>query len=171
MNKVILIGNLSKDVEKRQTQNGNVVANFSIAVSRTFSDETDFFNITVWGNQAENCAKYLKKGSKVGIVGALQNRSYEANDGTKRTKNTSVTPASNPNLYHGAYDNLRLLDLIAIIIPMSCVISVIAAHDINSIAPEVFSTIIEYGKSSSKNSALKTTNIKYVISHPKYSAK
>jgi single-strand DNA-binding protein len=85
MNKVILIGNLSKDVEKRQTQNGNVVANFSIAVSRTFSDETDFHNITVWGNQAENCAKYLKKGSKVGIVGALQNRSYEANDGTKRT--------------------------------------------------------------------------------------
>lgn len=85
MNKVILIGNLSKDVEMRQTNNGKAVANFSIAVSRTFSDETDFFNVTVWGNQAENCAKYLKKGSKVGIVGYLYNNTYEAKDGTKRT--------------------------------------------------------------------------------------
>ena len=85
MNKFICTGNLSKDVEKRETNNGKAVANFSIAVSRPFSDETDFFNVTVWGNQAENCAKYLKKGSKVGIVGTLQNRSYEANDGTKRT--------------------------------------------------------------------------------------
>lgn len=85
MNKVIITGNLSKDVEKRETNNGKAVANFSIAVSRPFSDETNYFNVTVWGNQAENCAKYLKKGSKVGIVGTLQNRSYEANDGTKRT--------------------------------------------------------------------------------------
>jgi single-strand DNA-binding protein len=85
MNKIILTGNLTRDLEMRQTNNGKAVANFSIAVSRPFSDETDFFNVTVWGNQAENCAKYLKKGSKVGIVGALQNRSYEANDGTKRT--------------------------------------------------------------------------------------
>ena len=85
MNKIILIGNLSKDVEMRQTNNGKAVANFSIAVGRTFSNETDFFNVTVWNNQAENCVKYLKKGSKVGIVGTLQNRSYEANDGIKRT--------------------------------------------------------------------------------------
>jgi single-strand DNA-binding protein len=85
MNKIILTGNLTRDLEMRQTNNGKAVANFSIAVSRPFSDETDFFNVTVWGNQAENCAKYLKKGSKVGIVGTLQNRSYEANDGTKRT--------------------------------------------------------------------------------------
>ena len=85
MNKFLCTGNLTRDVEKRETNNGKAVANFSIAVSRPLSDETDFFNVTVWGNQAENCAKYLKKGSKVGIVGSLQNRSYEANDGTKRT--------------------------------------------------------------------------------------
>jgi single-strand DNA-binding protein len=85
MNKIIITGNISRDIEKRETNNGKAVANFSIAVSRPFGDETDFFNVVVWGNQAENCAKYLKKGSKVGIVGTLQNRSYEANDGTKRT--------------------------------------------------------------------------------------
>ena len=81
----MLIGNLTRDVEKRETETGKTVANFSIAVGRAFSDETDFFNITVWEKQAENCAKYLKKGSKVGIVGTLQNRSYKANDGVKRT--------------------------------------------------------------------------------------
>lgn len=85
MNKVMLIGNLTRDVEKRETETGKTVANFSIAVGRTFSDETDFFNVTVWEKQAENCAKYLKKGSKVGIVGTLQNRSYKANDCVKRT--------------------------------------------------------------------------------------
>lgn len=85
MNKVILIGNLTKDLETRETPSGKTVANFSIAVNRPFSNDTDFFNITVWDKQAENCAKFLKKGSKVGIVGYLYNRSYEANDGTKRT--------------------------------------------------------------------------------------
>lgn len=85
MNKVMLIGNLSKDVEKRETNNGKAVANFSIAVAKFGGEGADFFNVVVWGNQAENCAKYLKKGSKVGIVGSLQNRSYEATDGTKRT--------------------------------------------------------------------------------------
>ena len=85
MNKVILIGNLVRDLETRETPSGKTVANFSIAVNRPFSNDTDFFNITVWDKQAENCAKFLKKGSKVGIVGYLYNRSYEANDGTKRT--------------------------------------------------------------------------------------
>lgn len=85
MNKVILVGNLTRDVELRETQTGKNVATFSIAVNRPFSDQTDYFNITVWDKQGENCAKFLKKGSKVGIVGYLYNRSYEANDGTKRT--------------------------------------------------------------------------------------
>lgn len=85
MNKIIITGNISRDIETRQTASGKAVANFSIAVARFGGEDTDFFNVTVWGNQAENCAKYLKKGSKVGIVGTLQNRSYEANDGTKRT--------------------------------------------------------------------------------------
>lgn len=90
MNKVILIGNLTRDPELAETPSGIAVCKFGIAVSRDFTNadgerETDFFNITVWRGKAENCGKYLKKGNKVGIVGRLQNRSYEDKDGVKRT--------------------------------------------------------------------------------------
>lgn len=89
MNKVILVGNLTKDPELSETPNGIAVCRFSIAVSRDFANadgnrETDFFNITVWRGRAENCGKYLKKGNKVAVVGSLQNRSYEDKDGVKR---------------------------------------------------------------------------------------
>lgn len=84
-NKAFLSGNLTKAPELRETPNGKSVATFSLAVKRDYSEETDFFNIVVWGKQAENCAKYLDKGSKVLVVGQLQNRSYEAKDGSKRT--------------------------------------------------------------------------------------
>ena len=90
MNKVWLIGNLTKDPELTETPNGVAVCKFSIAVSRDYSNsdgtrETDFFNITVWRGRAESCGRYLKKGSKVSVVGSLQNRSYEGQDGIKRT--------------------------------------------------------------------------------------
>jgi single-strand DNA-binding protein len=90
MNKCILIGNLTKDPELSTTSNGIAVCRFSIAVGRRFANaggerETDFFNIIVWRTQAENCGRYLKKGSKVAIVGSLQNRNYEDKDGNKRT--------------------------------------------------------------------------------------
>lgn len=90
MNKVFLIGNLTRDPEQTQTPSGVAVCKFSIAVSRDFKDsdgnrETDFFNITVWRGRAETCGKYLKKGNKVGIVGRIQNRSYETKEGDKRT--------------------------------------------------------------------------------------
>ena len=90
MNKVILIGNLTRDPEVSETPNGIALCRFSIAVNRNYSSsdgerQTDFFNITVWRTQAENCGRYLKKGSKVAIVGSLQNRSYEDKDGVKRT--------------------------------------------------------------------------------------
>ena len=89
MNKVYLIGNLTRDPELAETSSGIKVCRFAIAVNRTYAQsdgtrETDFFNITVWRNQAENCGRYLKKGSKVAIVGSLQNRSYEDKDGIKR---------------------------------------------------------------------------------------
>ena len=89
MNKVILIGNLTRDPELAETPSGVAVCRFSIAVTRDFANadgnrETDFFNITVWRTRAENCGKYLKKGNKVGIVGTLQNRTYEDKDGIKR---------------------------------------------------------------------------------------
>jgi single-strand DNA-binding protein len=90
MNKVWLIGNLTKDPELTETPNGIAVCKFSIAVSRDYSNsdgnrETDFFNVTVWRGRAESCGRYLKKGSKVSVVGSLQNRSYEDKDGIKRT--------------------------------------------------------------------------------------
>lgn len=89
MNKVILIGNLTRDPELSETPNGVAVCRFSIAVSRDYANadgnrETDFFNITVWRGRAENCGKYLKKGSKVAVVGSLQNRTYEDKEGTTR---------------------------------------------------------------------------------------
>ncbi len=89
MNKVILVGNLTRDPELSETPSGIAVCRFSIAVSRDYANsdgsrDTDFFNITVWRGRAENCGKYLKKGNKVAVVGSLQNRSYEDKDGIKR---------------------------------------------------------------------------------------
>ena len=89
MNKCILIGNLTKDPELSTTTNGVAVCRFAIAVSRRYSNsdgerETDFLNIVVWRSLGENCHKFLKKGSKVGVVGNIQSRSYDAADGTKR---------------------------------------------------------------------------------------
>ena len=89
MNKVILVGNLTRDPELSETNNGTAVCNFSIAVNRDYANadgerDTDFFNITVWRGRAETCGQYLKKGSKVGVIGSLQNRSYEDKDGVKR---------------------------------------------------------------------------------------
>ncbi len=89
MNKVVLIGNLTKDPELSQTNSGISFCRFTLAVPRRFSNsagerETDFLNIIVWRGQAENCHKYLKKGSKAGVVGTIQTGNYEAQDGTRR---------------------------------------------------------------------------------------
>jgi len=89
MNKLFLIGNLTRDPEASETASGVAFCRLGIAVNRPYQGSdgeraTDFFNITVWRAQAENCARYLKKGSKVAIVGSLQNRSYEDKDGNKR---------------------------------------------------------------------------------------
>ena len=90
MNRVIIIGNLTRDPESRQTPGGVSVCNLGIAVQREYANsdgnrEADYFNVTVWREKGENCQKYLKKGNKVAIVGSLQNRSYEDKDGVKRT--------------------------------------------------------------------------------------
>lgn len=89
MNKVLLCGNLTKDVELSTTNSGVSVGRFTIAVSRAYANqdgerETDFINIIVWRNTADNCAKFLKKGSKALVEGELHIRSYENNDGEKR---------------------------------------------------------------------------------------
>lgn len=89
MNKVILVGNLTKDPELTTTNNGISLCRFTLAVQRRFTSgdgerEADFINIVVWRGQADNCYKYLKKGSKAGVVGTLQTRAYDGNDGTRK---------------------------------------------------------------------------------------
>lgn len=88
MNRVYLIGNLTRDPELSTTTSGISVCRMSIAVSRRFANaegsrDVDFFNITAWRGTADNCAKFLKKGNKVAVSGSIQTRSYEKNDGTK----------------------------------------------------------------------------------------
>lgn len=89
MNRVVLIGRLSKDVDVRYTNTQKVVATFSLAVNREFKNangeyEADFFNVVMWGKPAELAGNTLKKGNKIAIDGRIQNRSYDAKDGTKR---------------------------------------------------------------------------------------
>jgi len=92
LNKVFLMGNLTRDPELRYTPNGSAVASFGLAVNRKYKqgdelkDETCFVDITVWGKQAENCAEYLSKGRGVLIEGRLSYRSWETDEGQKRSK-------------------------------------------------------------------------------------
>ena len=88
MNKIFLIGNLTRDPELNVVSTGVSVCRFSIAVSRRFANsdgnrEVDFINIVAWRGLADTCAKYLKKGNKVAICGNLQTRSYENKEGVK----------------------------------------------------------------------------------------
>ena len=89
MNKVWLIGNLTRDPELSETNSGISVCRISIAVNRRRTGDgepqTDFFNVTAWRGLADNVAKYCKKGNKIAVSGSIQIRQYEANDGTKRT--------------------------------------------------------------------------------------
>ena len=89
MNKVVLIGRLTRDPELRYTGSNLPVATFAIAVNRPFSNqagerEADFINIVVWRKQAENCKNYLTQGSQVAIEGRIQTRSYDDQNGQKR---------------------------------------------------------------------------------------
>ncbi len=91
-NKVLLMGNLTRDPELRYTSSGAAVASFGLAVNRKFKqgeewkDEVCFVDITVWGKQGENCAQYLNKGSLVFLEGRLNYQTWEADGGQKRNK-------------------------------------------------------------------------------------
>ncbi len=89
MNKVFLIGRLTRDPELRYTGSNTAVASFSLAVNRNFTNqagerEADFINIVVWRKQAENVKNYLSQGSQVAIEGRIQTRSYDDQEGKKR---------------------------------------------------------------------------------------
>ena len=88
MNKVILMGRLTRDPEVRYTTNTNaLVCSFSLAVNRRFKSEgqpdADFINIVSWGKTAEFCSKYFTKGQQVGVIGRMQTRNYDDKDGKK----------------------------------------------------------------------------------------
>ena len=83
MNRITLIGNLTKDPETRTTPNGNTVCSFTVAVNRkkVSEQQTDFFRVNAWGKLGELCARFLNKGRKVAVVGELQARTYDNKDG------------------------------------------------------------------------------------------
>lgn len=87
MNKVILLGNMTKDPELKYTSTNKPVVTFSLAINREFGEGTDFFTLQAWNNTAEFIAKYFRKGSRLAIVGRLQNRTWQDNEG----KNHNVT--------------------------------------------------------------------------------
>ena len=90
MNKVFLIGNLTRDPELTETPSGVAVCHFAIAVNRGYASQdgerqTDFFNCTAWRGQAETIARYTKKGNKLCVIGSVEIREYEDNTGARRT--------------------------------------------------------------------------------------
>src|SRR3989338_8814532 len=91
-NKVLILGNLTRDPELRYIPSGQAVTSFTVAVNRTYlantgekKEEVSFIRVVVWGRHGEVCNEYLKKGSSVFVEGRLQSRSWEAQDGTKRS--------------------------------------------------------------------------------------
>jgi single-strand DNA-binding protein len=91
INRVVLVGNLTRDPELRHTPSGTAVCSLRLAVntrrkdeSGQWTDKPNYFDITVWGQQGENCAQYLSKGRPVAIDGRLEWREWEAQDGAKR---------------------------------------------------------------------------------------
>lgn len=120
MNKVILMGRLTKDPELRTTPQGLSVCSFSMAVNRRFAKEgqqnADFINCTAWRNTAEFIAKYFSKGNMISVVGSIQSRSWEDTNGKKQyatdvvveeayftgsKENTSSSPSAMPTGFEG----------------------------------------------------------------------
>lgn len=115
MNKAILIGNLTRDPEMRTTASGINWCTFTLAVNRRVPNqqgvrEADFINIVVWRQTADLCGRYLTKGSKACVVGQIQSRSYDAQDGTKRYVTEVVAdeveflPSGTPGGGRSSYD-------------------------------------------------------------------
>lgn len=121
INKVILVGRITRDPELRYTSSNIPFVQFTLAVNRIFQSrdgnrEADFINCTVWRNQAENLAKYIKKGALLGVEGSIQVNSYDDNNGVRRTSTTVVCDniqyleprsSSGRSDYSSPYDDLN----------------------------------------------------------------
>ena len=113
LNRIVIIGRLTRDPEMRQTPSGMAVCTFTLAVDRSFKSangerETDFIPVVAWRQLGENCAQYLAKGKLAAVDGRLQIRTYQAQDGSKRTAAEVVadnvrflSPKSEPNVDDG----------------------------------------------------------------------
>lgn len=117
MNKITIIGNLTRDPELRTTQSGVQVCSFTVAVNRRRTDgnqpEADFFRVTAWRKLAENCGKYLAKGRKVAVVGSVSVSTYQGNDG--QTKASMEVTADDiefltPKGEESAFDTMKKSD-------------------------------------------------------------
>ena len=84
MNRIMIIGNLTRTPETSTTQSGKTVCTFSIAVNRRKGEEADFFRVSAWDNLGENCQRFLDKGSKVAVVGSVSLNTYTTNNGENR---------------------------------------------------------------------------------------
>ena len=114
MNKVLLVGRLTRDPEMRTTSTGMVVTRFSVAVNHNFTDRNgergvDYINCSAFNRQAENIAKYCKKGSLVSVEGSIRTGSYDAPDGTKRY--TTDVACSQVNFLSSKNDNSTNYDV------------------------------------------------------------
>src|SRR6266404_7906139 len=98
INRVVLVGNLTKDPELRTTPSGTSVCKLRVAVNTRqkdsstgeWGDKPNYFDVTVWGNQAESCAQYLSKGRPVGVDGRLEWREWDATDGSGKRQAVEV---------------------------------------------------------------------------------
>ena len=112
LSKVILVGNLGSDPEMRYTPNGKAVTSFNVATNRRYTtsggeskEETDWFRVSVWGKQAEQCNQFLGKGKQVYVEGRLHARSWEGQDGQVRT---SLEVNAERVLFLGRRDSVSL---------------------------------------------------------------
>lgn len=88
MNKLIIIGNLTRDPERRITPSGEEVADFTVAVNRRGGKDADYFRVTAWGKTAQNCAQYLDKGRKVCVIGPVSVQTWTGRDGAAHSELT-----------------------------------------------------------------------------------
>lgn len=94
MNSVQLIGRLTNDIDLRYTTNGTAVGNFTLAVDSRREDHTDFIQCVVWSEAAENMATHCRKGRQIAVIGHIQTRSWDDNDGKKRYATEVVVESS-----------------------------------------------------------------------------
>ena len=94
MLQVMLTGNITKDLELKDVKGDKKVCSFTVACNRKGEDAADFVDVEVWNKQAEACAKYLKKGSKVAVIGTLHIDTYEKNDGSGKGKALKVVDSN-----------------------------------------------------------------------------